>query len=336
MTHPRFTFRLALLASIAALVFWAPSISAQDLIFDEEDIDEFDSQLIFEETDVIDSEDADLPVTTGLIIPGEAIDSATAEFLSDVLLDVLETTGEAAVIDNFDLRDEFDIMGAELAMECALDPVCLGRVSYDIGLDRVVIGRASTTREASDVVLTLDLIDTESRSVLRYRSVQVENNRDDLADEVERQVPYLYDIRATDGDRPLGPTGPSTFQVVASWTSLGLGVTSLGLCIYFGLDASSLEDEVIGGDLRGEDIYEMSQVDAQAKIDEASDSAILSNVFLGTGLALVGVSVLLFLITPGSDIDSEAEGLGRNGDWLPDLTPTVSDNGFGIRGSFRF
>ena len=55
MTHPRFTFRLALLASIAALVFWAPSISAQDLIFDEEDIDEFDSQLIFEETDVIDS-----------------------------------------------------------------------------------------------------------------------------------------------------------------------------------------------------------------------------------------------------------------------------------------
>ena len=336
MTHPRFTFRLALLASFVLLVWGPPSISAQDLIFDEEDVEELDSQLIFEETDLIDSEDADLPLTTGLIIPGEAIDSATAEFLSDVLLDVLDTTGEAAVVDNFDLRDEFEIMGAELAMECALDPVCLGRVGYDVGLDRVVIGRAGTAREASEVVLTLDLIDTESRSVLRYRSVQVENNRDDLADEVERQVPYLYDIRATNGGTVVGPTGPSTFQVVASWATLGLGVTSLGLCIYFGLDASSLEDEVISGDLRGEDVYMMSQVDAQAKIDEASDSATLSNVFLGTGLALVGVSALLFLITPGSDIDVEAEGISRSGDWVPDLTPTVSGNGFGIQGSFSF
>jgi hypothetical protein len=57
---------------------------------------------------------------------------------------------------------------------------------------------------------------------------------------------------------------------------------------------------------------------------------------LGVGIALIGVSVLLFLITPGGDIDTEAEQVSRASRRTPLFGPTVTEDGFGFYGSFRF
>jgi len=247
------------------------------------------------------------------------------------------TLGVVEVVPNDELKDEFSVMGSELAVECAFDPVCLGRVGYDIGLDQVVIGRSTSTREEGVVAYTLDLVDLDSRSVLRYRFVEVDNNIEALSRATETQLPYLFEIRSGPGEQIEGPTGPSKGQIIAAWSSLSLGVVSLGLGIFFGLDASSTEDDVRNGALRGGNVYEMTQVQAQAMLDDASDSALLSNIFLGTGVALIGVSVLLFLITPGSDIDANAELEARGPELhIPAVGRTSDGNGWGVSTSITF
>lgn len=322
----------------AGLVFFliAPTVWAQDLHFDEEDIEEIDTTEFEIDEDSVDAIETagDLPVTTGVIVPNAAMDARTAEILSDHLVDELHTIGLVSTVDNYELRDEFEIMGTELATECAFDPVCLGRVGWDIGLDQVVIGRATPGRTGDEVLFTLDLVDLESRSVLRYRSIEVDNNSAALSQAITTQLPFLFEIRTGPGPVVEGPTGPSAVQQGFAWGTLGLGVVALGVGIFFGLDASSTEDDVRNGALREGDVYVATQREAQTQLDDASDSALMANVFLGTGVALLGVSALLFLITPGSDIDTAAEGVGTT--WQPPLSPTVTSDGWGLSGQMRF
>jgi len=333
-----------ILPSLAAILTLLLSLSqgwSQDLLFDPEDEEEIDSSdyiIDEDDVDVIDSS-SELPVVTGLVVPNENLDSRTAELLSDLLVDELGTIDIVTVVDNIDLRDEFEIMGSELATECAFDPVCLGRIGWDIGLDQVVIGRSTPSRTESDVTFTLDLIDLESRSVLRYRSVEVDNNLTAIGQVISRQLPFLFEIREGPTDVVDGPTGPSPVQVGMAWTTLGLGVVSLGVGVYFGIDASNLEDEVRNGDLREGDVYIAyiaTQRGAQSTLDEAADSALLANVFLGTGVALLGVSALLFLITPGSDIDTQAETMSQRRIEPPVFSPTVVSGGWGVSGQMEF
>ena len=330
-----------ILPSLAAILTLLLSLSqswSQDLLFDPEEEEEIDSSEYIideEDVDVIDSS-SELPVVTGLVVPNESLDSRTAELLSDLLVGELGTIAIVTAVDNIDLRDEFEIMGSELATECAFDPVCLGRIGWDVGLDQVVIGRATPSRTESDVTFTLDLIDLESRSVLRYRSVEVDNNLAAISQVITRQLPFLFEIREGPVDVVDGPTGPSPVQVGMAWTTLGLGVVSLGVGIYFGIDASNLEDEVRNGGLREGNVYIATQRGAQNTLDDAADSALLANVFLGTGVALLGVSALLFLITPGSDIDTQAETVSQRRIEPPVFSPAVVNGGWGVFGQMDF
>lgn len=325
--------------AVGLTLFFSTSYAwSQDLIFDPDDVDDIDSSdyiIDEDDVDVIDSS-TELPVVTGLVVPNESLDSRTAELLSDLLNDELLNIPIVTAVDNIELRDEFEIMGSELATECAFDPVCLGRIGWDIGLDRVVIGRATPSRSTSDVAFTLDLVDLESRSVLRYRSTEVDNNLAAMSQVITTQLPFLFEIREGPADIVEGPTGPSPIQVGAAWGTLGLGVVSLGVGIYFGIDASGLEDDVRNGGLREGDVYIATQREAQNTLDDAADSALLANVFLGTGVALLGVSALLFLITPGSDIDTQAETVSHRGIEPPVFSPTVVEGGWGVSGQMQF
>ena len=337
---------LGLLSALLVTTTGTPLVFAQS--DDWEDGDDWEDEAEeedWDDGDVIDTSDFDiegdgsdvidtsvsLPFATGLIVTNNILDPRVADELSFQLVDELGTIPVVEAVPNDELRDEFEVMGTELAGECAFDPVCLGRVGWDIGLDQVVVGRAAPSRDGL-LSFTLDLVDLESRSVLRYRSVEVEDSVPALSAALTTQLPLLFEIRETNDDIITGPTGPSTGQVVAAWSSLGLGVAALGVGVFFGLEASSLEDDVVNGALRDENVYAMTQVEARAQLDDAEDKALLSNIFLGTGVALIGVSVLLFLITPGSDIDENAELEARFD--LPSVGPTA--DGWGVTTGMRF
>jgi len=82
-------------------------------------------------------------------------------------------------------------------------------------------------------------------------------------------------------------------------------------------------------------VCSLSQVDAKPQIDDARSSARLSNVLMGTGVFFGVISVVLFTVTPGGDIDESAETASRPPrDWS--LAPSVSANGAGVTGAIRF
>lgn len=312
----------------------------QDLTFDPDEVEEIDTQdLLFDEEAVpeIDADESALPVITGLFIPNEHLGSEFATRLSDFLVRELAGIPGVESVSNEYLMEEFEVMGAELARECAFDPVCLGRVGWEIGLDQVVVGRASLGRSPGQLGVTLDLVDLSSRSVLRYRFFESENDLVELTDDVERQLPYLFEIRQAPVEYVEVEEGPGLLQVSAAWSSLAIGLSSLGVGLYFGLDASSREEDVRNSALREGDIYLLTQVQARYMLDEAEESALMSNVFIGTGAVLLGVSSLLFFITPGSDIDTQVNqsaSVSVPGEAV--LFPQFGKAGWGITGAVDF
>ena len=114
-----------------------------------------------------------------------------------------------------------------------------------------------------------------------------------------------------------------------------MAVVGLGLGVYFGLSASSLESELEEGPRTGDgfNAYTITQRDAQDKLDEAESSALTANVFYGIGLASAVVSGLLFTVTFGEDIDTSAESAEKLR-WSPGLSP--AGDGVGVQAEFDF
>jgi hypothetical protein len=318
--------------SLTSLLWSSPIALGQPLIIDPDDVEEIDTLEYIDEEDagVIDSVSGDDFIVTGLVIPNDLLDSRIADQLSDALLLELENIPGLFVDPNDALRDEFEIMGAELAMECAFDPICLGRVGWDVGLDRVVIGRASARRADGDIEFTLDLVDCDGRSVLNYRAARTDESVSAISELMARQLGPLFGIRPDRDIEDYGSDGISDFQLGAAWGTLGLGVASLVVGFVFGSDAASMEDEVRNGALRedADNVYVMTQAQAQVRLTEADDQAQLANVFLGTGVALIFVSLLLRYIDPGSDIAGSAGDVSQG----PIMTPNVRAEGWGIEG----
>ncbi len=343
----------------------APAVvAAQGFEFDDDEVDDFGEPMDFgdegwEDDDWGDSVDfetedgwddtddgwgtvdeevvVEVPDTiTGLIVPSASFDAALADQLTDQLMAELATIDGNVVVGNEGLRQEFEIMGAELATECAFDPVCLGRYGRQLGLGRVVVGRVEST--VTGWATTVDLFDTESSSIVNYRYFETEPRLLAVQEALPGQLPALFGIRAERNTGNAGPTGPSTAQVALAWTSAGLAVGAIATGVVFGLAARSTESDLqdcnLIDDFDGEPVCDLTQREAQPLIDDAKSDARLSNILIGSGLFLGVLSVVLFTVTPGGDIDEDADLAQRRRDWR--LSPSASREGFGLTGTWNF
>lgn len=282
--------------------------------------------------------DDGITTVTGLFVPSGAIDPAIADALTETLLNELSALEGYTTVSNESLRTEFDIMGAELAFECAFDPICLGRYGRQLGLDKVVVGRVDATDDGWQT--TIDLIDSNSASIENYRFFQTEARLLDVQETLAPQLRTLFGLRVVGDNGPDVRQGPSPVQRAMAWTTLGLGVASLGAGVAFGLQASAAEKDltdcnIITIDLDAELFAcEQTQREAQATIDDGKKAALLSNIFLGTGLFLSAGSIVLFTVTPGGDIDEDADLASRQREFR--IAPVFARDRFGVSGSIEF
>ncbi len=322
--------------------------------FDEEEVEEFGEPMEFGEDAWEDDgwEDDDgwgddttdvvapvaLTTVTGIIVPSEFLDPALADQLTSVLLAELGNIDGVTVVGNEALREEFEIMGADLAFECAFDPVCLGRYGRQLSLGRIVVGRVGETDEGNWTT-TIDLFETERSSIVNYRLFETQPRTVAVQEALPPQLRLLFGIRDERVTGGTQRTGPSTAQVAMGWTTAALAVGALAGGVVFGLQARGIESDLDDCDLvdlpESEDVVcSMTQVAAADDIDDGKKAATLANVFIGSGLMLGVVSVLLFTVTPGSDIDEDADLARRDRDFR--LAPSVTRDGFGLAGSLRF
>jgi hypothetical protein len=326
------------------------AVRAQGFEFEEEEVMDFSEPVEFEEEEVLDfSEDgwddgaaqddavaAGEDTITGLIVPSEDLAGPLADQLTNVLLDELGSLDRGTVVSNESLRQEFEIMGAELAMECAFDPVCLGRYGQRLGLTRIVVGRVEATLTGGWGT-TIDLFETGTSSIVNYRYFETEARTVSVQEALPAQLRQLFGIRQERASGGAGRTGPSPVQVGMAWTTAGLAVGSLAAGIAFGVKArsgeSDIEDCTLVDTFDGGVTCDLTQREARPIIDDAKSNALLSNIFLGSGLFLGAISIVLFTVTPGGDIDEDVASR-RQDRWR--LTPSASRDGFGLHGAWTF
>jgi hypothetical protein len=361
---------LAVLHALAFPALLAPAQAwAQDdggMTFDEEEVETFGEPMEFgeEEVDPLGGDDwgseddwseetptepvqptvvDDGVITiTGYIVPGDAIDAAQAQALTDTVMSNLATFNLYNVVVSDPLQTEFAMMGGDFPMTCSFDPVCLGRYARPLGIEKVVVGRVEVN-DAGQWAVTIDLIDSGNSSIENYRLFTTTPDVAGVQGALEPQMRTLLGIRREQVEQDDRRRGPSPVQLGLAWGTLGLGVASLGVGVFFGTRATALEDELTDCSLvesaDGVFVCDVTQTSARGTIDDGKSAATLANVFVGTGLLLAVGSVLLFTVTPGSDIDENADVSERpreRGIRNVRVAPSFDQRSVGLAGGFEF
>lgn len=274
---------------------------------------------------------------TAMVVPRGPVDPEIVEALSDALFAELDTLEHLSTRSNDELREEFEVMGSELAFECAFDSVCLGGYGRRLGYDQIAMGRIEIDEETEEWVFTINLVGSEQSSVLSFRTIRTAPDIEAVQETLPRQIRALYGIRME--RRTAGQAVSSgRWQRGVAFGALGGAVVALGVGAYFGVKASSIEDDVRATEeVDGVTIYSMDQRTARSEIDRGQQMATNANMFFAIGGGLALVSAVFFIVTPGADIDIEGDAdLARADQPARRWMPTIRSAGLGLSSSWRF
>lgn len=265
-------------------------------------------------------------------IPSEAIDR-------DQRIELQQKMLEAVSLDpNYQAQDGAPVLNgleANGIASCVTEPLCLAGVGQDAGVERILLGRVE--QKARGLSLNIDLFDVTDKLFVKYTSVDRLGNFESVLDSVEPAMKDIFDIRIERKGPDYGEEGDTgTVQRVLAWTAAGLSVASLGAGIYFGTEASSGEDDIIGmKDANGQ--FTVSQREAQQMVRDVEGDATTANILYGASAGLAVVSGILFYVESGSDVAAPDNGRRRAGllDRV-DIQPSIGIGNVGLGASFTF
>ncbi len=273
---------------------------------------------------------------TAIVVPSELLSAAEADELAASVLKSLATIPGITIVSNEKLRSEFEIMGAELAFECAFDPICLGRYGRELGLDRIVVGRVAAAADGKWGT-TFDLFETPTSAIASYRYFETPAGVGIVSQVVESELKVLFGIRDAKERGPEIVQEMSPWQRYSAWTSLGLSVASLGASVTYAVAANDTQTKL--DDCKqislsdGTSVCNRTQKDAEADISTGEDQALYSKVFLGSGVFFGAVSALLFNIQPGEEaVEEEDEDIAQRFH----VYPRVTLDSVGLAGNWSF
>ncbi len=278
----------------------------------------------------------DKPIIVSFFDPVDSTPQRVVDRLDAALVNHLSEFEDYAAVSGLGIKAELDAMDSEARDSCVNDPPCVAKIASEMGIAKVIIARVRT-EGLQRPLISLDNIDVTSAALENFiefeASPRVKGQEKEL-----RPAAYKLFNRSIPTDKAAGTlstggvapvdTGIGTGQLIASIGSGVLGVALVGLGVSYGMTASDLETEIIDG----RDNQTLNQVDAQSKLNEANDTAVLANVFYGLGGVAIAASVVLILIRPGDEIAKDQQYSGID----VYLEPVVSVDGAGVVGGFRF
>jgi hypothetical protein len=217
---------------------------------------------------------------------------------------------------------------------CITEPLCLASAGREAGVERILMGRLKST--PTGLSYTIDLFDVSNKLFVKYTAVNRLSNYDAVLESVEPAMKDIFNIRVARKGPNYGEEASSgTVQKVLAYTAAGLSVAALAGGIYFGLDASSIEDGILekknesGG-------FTISQVEADRQMRAAQDSALTANIMYGAAAGLAVVSGILFYVESGSDVATPDQR--RRAGLLDaiEITPQVGFGRVGLGAGFDF
>ena len=217
---------------------------------------------------------------------------------------------------------------------CVTEPLCLGTVGEEAGVERILMGRVKET--AAGYQLDVDLFDVQDRLFVKYSSQTGLGNFNQVLEAVTPAYQDVFDIRVEREGLNYGDgTDTGKVQKILAFSSAGLAVASLSAGIAFGIQAKNLEDEALANETDDTGNFtNYTQVQALEDVRAARGKAQTANIFYGVAGGLAVVSGVLFLVQSGSDV-AEGEQRANKKKGLQ-LAPTVGQGRVGMGARFEF
>lgn len=344
---------LAVAALLGALVASPTPATADEMQFDVDDVEEDDDgddgdeegeddqeQADEEDEDVMDFGSEEAGEETGeetdgaedtwtvavVAIPSDELDDSERRELEEAMLEGVELDPEYEAREGDEVLDELEEAGLS---SCVTEPLCLADVGREAGVDRLLLGSVDEGDEM--LTLNIDLFDVEEKLFAKYAEAERLIDFDDVLDEVEPTMKDIFDMRVgRDGPNYGSEADSSTVQKTLAYTAAGAAVASLGTGIYFGMDASSKEDDLRSEADQNDELTQSAAYDMQ---QEAENSALTANILYGSAAALGVVSGILFYVEGGTDVGESNRRADRG---AVDLKPSFGFGRVGLDAAIRF
>jgi len=278
----------------------------------------------------------DKPIIAAFFDPVDETDPRVLDRLSDALLQHLAEFEDFDTVTGIIVKSELDGMDAEKRESCIADPACVSGLAKEFSLSKVVIGRISTVGLERPRI-SLDVIDVPTGAMENFiefeASPRVKGQEKELRPAAYKLFNRKLPLDPVAGDssgkgKKSEGGGLPTGQLIGAIGAGVAGMALVGVGVKFGLDATSIEDEITKGRGNG-----MTQKAAQTKLAEAQDAAVLSNVFYGLAGVAVATGVVLILIRPGEELADDQNQRSEVDFWV---NPVLSTEGAGVMGGVRF
>lgn len=286
--------------------------------------------------------DFGLPTITGLIVSSDTLAAPLAEQLTQALDKELAGLGIYERVSNEAIHEEFEIMGEELAAECAFDPVCMGRIGRNAGIDMIVVGRVESTSTSGQWGTTLDLIDTGIGQIDNFVYFTTQARTAAVQENLRGQTYRLLRIRE---ERTEGITKTKgRAQRAVGWTAVALGAAAIGAGAYFAVDFNHQKSDFNKLDRipnsedprTGAPVLDITQREGQDLIDKMNRSRNMSYALIGAGAGVALTGAILLAISPGKDIYDEYDSRDRNARRRIHIAPMFAPGGMGVQGGLEF
>lgn len=217
---------------------------------------------------------------------------------------------------------------------CVTEPLCLGSVADNAGVDRIVMVRV--TESDGRYAVDLDYFDAEERLFRELRSEDDLGSVNAVQKEIGPLVKDLFDLtKRTDPDYAEDDTG--TAQLIVG---IGAGVLSLGSVAggaVFGNQAAQEESELKNWEQNDNGVYvDLTQQEANERLNAAQNKAAAANVFYALGGAFAITSgIMFYLYSQSSGAESDQQENADLGERIR-IEPTFGREGAGVSAGFRF
>ncbi len=267
-----------------------------------------------------------------LVLPSPEIDRNERIEIQDKMREAVALDPNYQAQDGAAMLNGLEEMGVN---ECVTETLCLAGVGQNVGVDRVLLG--TVKKDGGSLTFNVDLFDVEEKLFVKYTTKRNLSGYSALEGAVEPAMKDIFDIRVDrDGPNYGDETDGGTVQTVLAYSTAALAVGSLATGIYFGMDASSQEDDILANkDEEGQ--FTISQVEAERMRRDAESSALTANVLYGTAAGMAIISGVLFYVDGGSDVAEPSDRRRRSSLFdAIELRPSVGAGKVGFGASIDF
>lgn len=277
---------------------------------------------------------SETPLVGLVAVPSEAMSSSQRQQLKETLVSAMQPVQKVKLASGTAVLDELQ---KRTVASCVTEPLCLGSVGGDAGVDRILMARVERNQDSFQ--LDIDYFNVSERLFIKYKSLQGLGTFGDVIDAVQPAIEEIFGLdRPTDTSTPGGRASSSKALTIVGITSAGLSAGALTAGILFGLKANDLESQ-LEGERNGEGTYGITQTRAQEMFDNAQNKAGLSTGFyITSGVLAAAGGVFLVLGSNGSGAEQPPPSRARSNPSSPSwsVTPTAGSDSVGIRARFSF